>query len=126
MPVHILHLHSAFDLGGKEARAVRLMNAFGDAARHTIVSGVPDALSARDAIAPGLTYAIAQAQPPPTGRPPGQRFAALPRFMPRFDLMLTYNWGACAASTARRHFPEGIPPPIPYDAGFHPTQPTPP
>src|SRR3546814_1429693 len=56
MPVHILHLHSAFDLGGKEARAVRLMNAFGDAARHTIVSGVPDALSARDAIAPGIKY----------------------------------------------------------------------
>ena len=29
-PVNILHLHSSFDLGGKEARAVRLMNAFGD------------------------------------------------------------------------------------------------
>jgi hypothetical protein len=50
-PVNILHLHSTFDLGGKEARAVRLMNAFGDRAKHTIVSGVPDALSARDAIA---------------------------------------------------------------------------
>src|SRR3546814_1703755 len=58
MPVHILHLHSAFDLGGKEARAVRLMNAFGDAARHTIVSGVPEALSARAAIAPCIKYEI--------------------------------------------------------------------
>jgi hypothetical protein len=55
MPVNILHLHSSFDLGGKEARAVRLMNAFGDAARHTIVSGVPDALGARDAIARGIS-----------------------------------------------------------------------
>ena len=48
-PVNILHLHSSFSLGGKEARAVRLMNAFGDSARHTIVSGMPDQLGARDA-----------------------------------------------------------------------------
>jgi len=38
-PVRILHAHSTFDLGGKEARAVRLMNAFGDAAEHAILSG---------------------------------------------------------------------------------------
>src|SRR3546814_10861189 len=85
MPVHILHLHSAFDLGGKEAGAVRLMNAFGDAARHTIVSGVPDALSARDAIAPGIKYEIAQDPPPLTGRPSVKRFEALTRYMRRFD-----------------------------------------
>ena len=59
-PVRILHLHSSFSLGGKEARAVRLMNAFGDAARHVVVSGVPDALGARDAIAKGIRYEIAQ------------------------------------------------------------------
>ena len=29
MAVRILHFHSTFSLGGKEARAVRLMNAFG-------------------------------------------------------------------------------------------------
>jgi len=46
-PVRILHCHSTFALGGKEARAVRLMNAFGDRARHTIVSGMPDQLGAR-------------------------------------------------------------------------------
>ncbi|RZL74768.1 MAG: glycosyltransferase family 1 protein, partial [Sphingomonas sp.] len=63
-PVNILHLHSSFDLGGKEARAVRLMNAFGDRAKHTIVSGVPDALSARDSIAKGVRYEIAQNPPP--------------------------------------------------------------
>ena len=34
MAVRILHCHSTFSLGGKEARAVRLMNAFGDAAEH--------------------------------------------------------------------------------------------
>src|SRR3546814_19462432 len=84
-PVHSLHLPSAFDCGGKEARAVRLMNAFGDAARHTIVSGVPDALSARDAIAPGIKYEIAQDPPPLTGRPSVKRFEALTRYMRRFD-----------------------------------------
>ena len=46
-PISILHLHSTFDLGGKEARAVRLMNAFGGRARHTIVSAMPEALGAR-------------------------------------------------------------------------------
>ena len=35
----ILHLHSAFDPGGKEVRSVRLINAFGQDAEHAIVSG---------------------------------------------------------------------------------------
>eukprot|EP01035_Chromulina_nebulosa_P043133 gene43133-58406_t len=60
-PVHILHLHSTFALGGKEARAVRLMNAFGNRARHTIVSSMPEQLDARAAIAPGIKYEIALA-----------------------------------------------------------------
>ncbi len=62
-PIHILHLHSTFALGGKEARAVRLMNAFGGRARHTIVSGMPEQLDARAAIAPGIKYEIAQNPP---------------------------------------------------------------
>jgi L-malate glycosyltransferase len=53
-PLRILHCHSTFSLGGKEARAVRLMNVFGDRAQHTILSAVPDALGARDAIDPGI------------------------------------------------------------------------
>jgi hypothetical protein len=53
-PIRILHAHSTFSLGGKEARAVRLMNAWGDRAVHTIWSAMPDQLSARDAIAPGI------------------------------------------------------------------------
>ncbi|OYW21952.1 MAG: hypothetical protein B7Z43_08840 [Sphingomonas sp. 12-62-6] len=69
MMLNILHLHSSFDLGGKEARAVRLMNAFGDRAKHVIVSGVDGALSARDAIAKGIRYEIAQNPPPLTGKP---------------------------------------------------------
>ena len=59
-PLHILHLHSSFSLGGKEARAVALMNAFGDTAKHTIVSGLPDELGARDAIARGYAQGIVE------------------------------------------------------------------
>jgi glycosyltransferase involved in cell wall biosynthesis len=118
-PVHILHLHSSFSLGGKEARAVRLMNAFGDAARHTIVSGVPDQLGARDAIAKGVRYEIAQDPPALTGRPSVARYEALARFMRRFDLVLTYNWGAIDGVMARRVFPKGAPPLVHHEDGFN-------
>ncbi|AIT06182.1 glycosyl transferase family 1 [Sphingomonas taxi] len=118
-PVHILHLHSSFSLGGKEARAVRLMNAFGDAARHTIVSGVPDQLGARASIARGVRYEIAQDPPALTGRPSVARYEALARFMRRFDLVLTYNWGAIDGVMARRVFPKGAPPLIHHEDGFN-------
>ena len=103
-PVNILHLHSSFSLGGKEARAVRLMNAFGDRAKHTIVSGVPDALDARDSIAKGIRYEIAQNPPPLTGKPSVKRYEAIAQYMRRFDLVLTYNWGAIDGAMARRAF----------------------
>lgn len=119
MPPHILHLHSSFNLGGKEARAVQLMNHFGDRARHTIVSGVPDQLSARDAIAKGIAYEIAQDPPPLTGRPSVARYEAIARFMRRFDLVLTYNWGAIDGAMARRVFARGQPPLVHHEDGFN-------
>lgn len=118
-PLNILHLHSSFSLGGKEARAVRLMNAFGDRARHTIVSGVPDQLGARDAIAKGVAYEIAQNPPPLTGSPSVARFEAIARYMARFDLVLTYNWGAIDGVMARRVFAKGMPPLIHHEDGFN-------
>ncbi|MBY0285130.1 MAG: glycosyltransferase [Sphingomonas sp.] len=117
--IHILHLHSSFDLGGKEARAVRLMNAFGDVARHTIVSGVPEALSARDAIAKGIAYEIAQNPPPLTGKPSVARYEAIARYMRRFDLVLSYNWGAIDGVMARRVFGKGVPPIVHHEDGFN-------
>ncbi|MFN3433132.1 MAG: glycosyltransferase family 4 protein [Sphingomonas sp.] len=118
-PVHILHLHSSFSLGGKEARAVRLMNAFGDAARHTIVSGVPDQLGARAAIDRHVRYEIAQDAPSLTGRPSVARYEALARFMRRFDLVLTYNWGAIDGVMAARVFAKGAPPIVHHEDGFN-------
>lgn len=118
-PIHILHLHSTFSLGGKEARAVRLMNAFGKRARHTIVSGMPDEFGAREAIAAGITYEIAQNAPSLTGRPSVSRYEALARYMRRFDLVLTYNWGAIDGVMARRVYPKGAPPLVHHEDGFN-------
>jgi L-malate glycosyltransferase len=119
MPIHILHLHSTFALGGKEARAVRLMNAFGDRARHTIVSAMPDQLAARDAIAKGIKYEVALDPPPLTGRPSVSRYETIARFMRRFDLVLTYNWGAIDGVMAARVFGKGLPPIVHHEDGFN-------
>lgn len=118
MMLNILHLHSSFDLGGKEARAVRLMNAFGDRAKHVIVSGVDGAYGARDAIAKGIRYEIAQIPPPLTGKPSVARYEAIAKFMARFDLVLTYNWGAIDGVMARRVFGKNMPPVIHHEDGF--------
>lgn len=118
-PINILHLHSTFDLGGKEARAVRLMNAFGDRARHTIVSGMPGHYGARERIAKGIRYEIAQDPPPLQGRPSVARYDALARYMRRFDLVLTYNWGAIDGVMARRVFGRGLPPVVHHEDGFN-------
>jgi hypothetical protein len=94
MPVRILHCHSTFSLGGKEARAVRLMNAWGDAAEHAVLSGMPDQLGAREAIDPGLKVDFPSDAPSLTGRPGLGRLFRLARYLRGFDLVLTYNWGA--------------------------------
>ena len=117
--VNILHLHSTFSLGGKEARAVRLMNAFGDRARHTIVSSMDGQYGARDAIAKGIDYEIAQNPPPLTGSPSVKRYEAIAAYMRRFDLVLTYNWGAIDGAMARRVSSNGVPPLVHHEDGFN-------
>lgn len=118
-PINILHLHSTFDLGGKEARAVRLMNAFGDRARHTIVSGMEGRFGARERIAKSIRYEIAQNPPPLQGKPSVGRYDAIARYMRRFDLVLTYNWGAIDGVMARRVFGRGVPPVVHHEDGFN-------
>lgn len=104
-PVRILHLHSSFSLGGKEARATRLMNLMGARAEHVILSAVPDALGARDAIDPGIKVAFpGEAAPPLHGKPSLPRYRALARYMYGFDLLLSYNWGSMDAVMAHRIF----------------------
>jgi L-malate glycosyltransferase len=117
--LHILHCHSTFSLGGKEARAVRLMNAFGTAARHTVLSAVPDALGARDAIDPGIIVDFPARAPSLQGKPALSRYRTLASYMQRFDLILTYNWGAMDAVMTRRMFPKDLPPLVHHEDGFN-------
>ena len=117
--LHILHCHSTFSLGGKEARAVRLMNVFGTAARHTVLSAVPDALGARDAIDPGIIVDFPERAPCLEGKPALSRYRTLAAYMQRFDLILTYNWGSMDAVMTRRMFPNDLPPLIHHEDGFN-------
>ena len=117
MAVRILHCHSTFNLGGKEARCVRLMNAFGDAAEHVILSAMPDRTGARDAIDRGVKVDFPADAPSLQGKPGPVRYAKLARYMRRFDLVLTYNWGSFDAVMARRLL--GGPPLIHHEDGFN-------
>ncbi len=116
-PVRILHAHSTFSLGGKEARAVRLMNAFGDAAEHVVLSAMPDRLSARKAIGKEIRVELPSDAPALAGRPGPVRLARLARYMRGFDLVLTYNWGGFDPVMARRLF--GGPPLVHHEDGFN-------
>jgi len=116
-PPRILHCHSTFSLGGKEARAARLMNAFGDAAEHSILSAMPGRLGAREAIDRGVAVSFPADAPPLTGAPTPARLLRLARYMRGFDLVLTYNWGAFDAVMAKRLF--GGPPLVHHEDGFN-------
>ena len=84
---------------------MRLMNIFGHAAEHVVLSAVPDALGARDAIDPCVSVAFpGEAAPPLYGKPSLARYDRLSRYMQQFDLVLTYNWGSMDAVGARRMF----------------------
>ena len=102
----LLHLHSTFDLGGKEARAVRLMNAFGDAYTHDIVSAVPEAVGAARQIAAHVEARVLQDFPPLAGRLTLAKLKAIGAAIVRgnYDLVLTYNWGALDGLMANRLF----------------------
>ncbi|WP_323810267.1 glycosyltransferase [Sphingobium baderi] len=119
-PPRLLHVHGSFSLGGKEARAVRLMNLWGERAHHAIVSAAPDAMDARDAIDPAIKVDFPP-PPPLTGRPGLRRFRAIARFLEGFDLILTYNWGAMDAVMAHRLYVRamGLPPLVHHEDGFN-------
>src|SRR5688572_24855321 len=117
MAVRILHCHSTFAPGGKEGRAVGLINAFGDAAAHTILSAVPGQVSAREGIARGVRVDFPDDAPPLSGLPGLPRLFRLSRYMRGFDLVLTYNWGAFDAVMARHLF--GGPSLVHHEDGFN-------
>ncbi|HEX8654161.1 MAG TPA: glycosyltransferase [Allosphingosinicella sp.] len=120
-PVRILHCHSTFSLGGKEARAVRLMNLFGDAAEHVVLSAMPGKVSAREAIDRHVRVDFPDDAPPLAGAPGPLRLGRLARTMRGFDLVLTYNWGAFDAVMARRLYAKAfqLPPLVHHEDGFN-------
>lgn len=120
-PARILHLHSSFSLGGKEARAVQLMNLMGPRARHSILSAVPDAMGARTAISGEITAEFPDDAPPLYGKPGLRRYARLASYMQRFDLILSYNWGSMDGVMAHRLFSRlrRLPPLIHHEDGFN-------
>jgi glycosyltransferase involved in cell wall biosynthesis len=121
MPRKVLHLHSTFDPGGKELRCARLINAFGPAAVHTIVSAEPGALGAARAIEWPNRASFPTDFPPLAGAPLPGRLQRLARAMAGYDLVLTYNWGAMDAVMAHTLFGTlfGLPPLVHHEDGFN-------
>lgn len=120
-PLRVLHCHSTFSAGGKEVRSVRLMNAFGDAVEHTIVSAEPEAMAARALIAPGIAAKFPTGFPSLKGLPTPGRLAALAEAFKPYDLVCTYNWGAMDVAMAHTAFakPYGLPPLVHHEDGFN-------
>src|SRR5690606_11503349 len=87
----ILHCHSSFDAGGKELRCAALINAFGKAAEHAIVSGEPERRSAASALARNVRVSWPDF-PSLKGKPLPGRLKRLAVAMAGYDLICTYNW----------------------------------
>lgn len=116
-----LHLHSTFAAGGKERRAVRLMNAFGPKVAHAVVSGVPGETTAARELSRALTVEWPSTFPSLTGLPTPGRLQRIARAMRGYDLVLTYNWGAMDAVMAHTLFADvyQLPPLVHHEDGFN-------
>ncbi|HYD24459.1 MAG TPA: glycosyltransferase family 4 protein [Croceibacterium sp.] len=116
----ILHLHSSFDAGGKELRCVRLINAFGAAAEHAIVSGDPARRSAAAMLDPQARVRWPRF-PSLTGKPWPGRLKRLAAAMAGYDLVCTYNWGAIDAALAHTLFADvyKLAPLVHHEDGFN-------
>ena len=117
----VLHLHSTFAAGGKELRAVHLMNAFGKELEHTIASGQPEHMEAMGHVVPRVPVRVAQDFPSLTGWPTPGRLLKIAQAMKGHDLVLTYNWGAMDAVLAHTIFAKllDLPPLIHHEDGFN-------
>lgn len=117
----VLHCHSTFAAGGKELRAVKLMNAFGGELDHTIVSGMPGQMQAKAHIARGVKARFPSDFPALSGSPTPWRLVGVAKALKAYDLILTYNWGAMDAVMAHTIFGEAfdLPPLIHHEDGFN-------
>lgn len=97
------------------------MNLMGPRARHTILSAVPEAMGARDAIDPAVDVEFPVDAPPLYGKPGLARYRDLARYMQQFDLVLSYNWGSMDGVMAHRVAApfRDLPPLIHHEDGFN-------
>src|SRR5690606_1445260 len=104
----------------KELRCVRLINAFGRAAEHAIVSGDPAHRSAAALLGRGVTVSWPKF-PPLAGKPLPGRLKRLAAAMAGYDLVCTYNWGAMDAAMAHTLFADvfKLPPLVHHEDGFN-------
>lgn len=119
--LRVLHLHSSFSAGGKELRCARLINAFGPAVSHSIVSAEPNAFGASKAIEAAALVDYPADFPALAGRPGLRRLRELAGAMAAYDLVLSYNWGAMDGVMAHRIFAKGLrlPPLVHHEDGFN-------
>ncbi|QUL39193.1 glycosyltransferase family 4 protein [Erythrobacter sp. JK5] len=120
-PPRVLHCHSTFSAGGKELRAVQLMNAFGPALHHTVISGTPGETGAREYIDRAVDVRFPQDFPALKGLPTPGRLVRIAEALKPFDLILTYNWGAMDVVMAHTVFGKqfGLAPLIHHEDGFN-------
>lgn len=116
----ILHLHSTFDVGGKEVRNVRLMNGWGKDAEHAIVSGDLDKRGAAKLISSKVRVTWPKF-PSLKGKPTPGRLKDIAAAMAGYDLICTYNWGAIDAVMAHTLFADlfKLPPLVHNEDGFN-------
>ncbi|OBV11540.1 glycosyltransferase family 4 protein [Erythrobacter dokdonensis] len=120
-PLRVLHCHSTFSAGGKEVRSVGLMNAFGAALEHSIVSAEPEAMGARALIDRGVKVRFPENFPSLKGLPTPGRLVKLAGALKGYDLICTYNWGAIDVAMAHTVFGRsfGLPPLVHHEDGFN-------
>lgn len=112
---HHLHVLPSFGLGGREIRAVELINLQGPGVRHTIVSldGCFDAMPRIDG-----RIDVRSVPSPVAGLRPLGRIGAMRSFLRTQapDLLLTYNWGSIEWLLGARL--AGIKPVVHHEDGF--------
>lgn len=99
-PPHVLHVFATFCAAGSQVRTAALVNAFGEAYRHTFVvcDGRTEAVALLD---PGVQFELA---PLPRVEGPLGMLRAMRQVLAQHapDLLLTYNWGTMDAVLAAR------------------------
>ncbi|MEQ1865691.1 MAG: glycosyltransferase [Micropepsaceae bacterium] len=118
---HLLHVFSTFNLGGPQMRAVQLLNAWGGAFKHSIVSVGHGELSARDGLSRNVETDFPDFPDLKQGSLPARLLAIRKRLKSlKPGLILTYNWGAVEVVASVRLF--GGAPLVHHEDGFGPDE----